>query len=371
MGKKGFSVRLVAPLIGSTISNYIKITKGNNIEPRYYLKYILTFLIIIILTPFRWFDRLKYHRKLRTTTIEKPIFILGHWRSGTTFLHNLLCEDPNSGFVSTYQTVFPNNMATKWLFGPFMKIIMPGKRPSDNVELAVDFPQEEELGFMNMNPHSLYNFFYFPAHFQRYFEQAISNRGLLFEEQKRIEIDYLMLIRKAQLVANKNQLVIKNPVNTARINFLHKLFPDARYIHLIRNPYTVFLSSKKFFLNLLPTLWFEKVDDDVIEDMVIDLYNGLFTSYFEHKHLALNLVEIKFEDFELNPISELAGLYQKLAINGFDNAKPFFEKYLASQNDYKKNTYSIKQEEVDKIDKNWGVYIEKWGYKLPQNMKIV
>ena len=80
-----------------------------------------------------------------------PLFILGHWRSGTTFVHNIFACDKHFGYTTTYQTVFPHLM----LWGqPFFKknmaFLMPDKRPTDNMELKVDLPQEEEFALSNM-----------------------------------------------------------------------------------------------------------------------------------------------------------------------------------------------------------------------------
>ena len=38
-----------------------------------------------------------------------------------------------------------------------MRWLMPDKRPTDNMELAVDLPQEEEFALANMMPYTYYN----------------------------------------------------------------------------------------------------------------------------------------------------------------------------------------------------------------------
>jgi len=356
--------------MGTTLTNYLKITRGNAIRPRYYLKYFLTGFIIVLITPFRWYEKLVFNKKLRYTRVEKPVFILGHWRSGTTHLHNLMCEDPATGFVSTYQTVFPNYLASKWIFGTFMKYLMPEKRPSDNMKLSLEFPQEEEFGFLNTNPHSIYNLFYFPGKYQEYYDQAVHGEGLSGSELEKVRFDYKTLLAKAQITSGKKQLILKNPINTARINFLKELYPDARYIHIRRNPYTVFLSSKKFFISLLPTLWFQDVEEEEIVDMILNLYSNLYTDYFSVAE-DFKVVELDFDDLEREPLHTLKNLYKDLGLNGFELAKPYFEIYLKSQKDYIKNSYLITQEEVSKINEKWGNLIEKWGYELPQNIKII
>ena len=38
-----------------------------------------------------------------------PLFILGHWRSGTTHMHNLLGKDPNHTYPTLWQVIFPDS----------------------------------------------------------------------------------------------------------------------------------------------------------------------------------------------------------------------------------------------------------------------
>ena len=72
-----------------------------------------------------------------------------------------MCQDPNASFVTTYHTVFTNYLHNQGLLKPFMKWIMPSKRPSDNVKLNPNFPQEEEFALSNMTVEAFYHFFYF------------------------------------------------------------------------------------------------------------------------------------------------------------------------------------------------------------------
>ena len=79
------------------------------------------------------YERLIYKKKLKTIRIEEPpVFIIGFWRSGTTLLHSLLCQDPQAGYVTTFQGVFPNLVLTqkKWMKA-FTNRILPKKRPFD------------------------------------------------------------------------------------------------------------------------------------------------------------------------------------------------------------------------------------------------
>ena len=157
-----FKLPFISPLAGTTLGNLARVVKGNRIAPRYYFKVVVTFIFILISSAFQWIDLLILGRKIRNYSFrESPLFIIGHWRSGTTLLHNLLSQDPAAGFVNTYQAVFPNNLKSEWIFKTFMRIFMPKERPGDSVEISVNLPQEEEYALSNITHRSFYHFFYF------------------------------------------------------------------------------------------------------------------------------------------------------------------------------------------------------------------
>ena len=57
--------------------------------------------ISIVGIPLRLVERLRFGRALRRISIDHPpVFIIGHWRSGTTHLHNLMSQDPSFGSLS-------------------------------------------------------------------------------------------------------------------------------------------------------------------------------------------------------------------------------------------------------------------------------
>ena len=77
---------------------------------------------------------------------------------------------------------------------------------------------------------------------------------------------YDTLLRKALIDTKGNRLIVKNPVNTARIDKLLKLYPDAKFLYIYRNPVTVFYSTQKFFRNLFPKVWLNPVSNDFIDN---------------------------------------------------------------------------------------------------------
>jgi hypothetical protein len=300
------------------------------------------------------------------------MFILGHWRSGTTLLHNMLCADPDAGFLTTYQSVFPNNMASKLIFKTFMKINIPDERPSDKVKLNVDFPQEDEFAFCNMNHNGYYNFFYFPENYDTFYKRAVKHEGLSRAEKQQWYKDYDLMVKKAVINTNGKRVIVKNPVNTARIKHLLKMYPDAKFLYIYRNPITVFLSTQRFFTSLMPTLYLQEADKEFIDKMIFDVYKRLMNDYIDQKDLIPkeNLLELKYEDFEKDPVNNLKNIYDTLLNENFEEKKSYFSQYFETIKGHKKNKYEIDAPIIDKIKSEFRKYMEVYEYDIPEDIVV-
>ncbi len=93
--KKGI---LLPPAIGYSFSIVLSLIRDNKIDFKYYFRTFIILIVNIINYPFRTYERLFINPKYNNQDIKnQPVFILGHWRSGTTYLHNLLCQDSQMG----------------------------------------------------------------------------------------------------------------------------------------------------------------------------------------------------------------------------------------------------------------------------------
>ncbi len=369
-----FKIPPISTLSGSTFTNYVKVLSYRDIEQKYILKTILTAIVIGVATPFHWWEKFAFQKKIAEYKMENPpLFILGHWRSGTTFLHNVLSQAKDTGYMTTYNSLFPNNLSSKWIFKNFMKWNMPKNRPTDNVKLNVNYPQEDEFALGNICPHSYYNFFYFPKRYKEYFKKYGNFESATQKEVESWKHHYKKLITKANLNSKGRKAIYKNPVNTARAHLLADLFPGAKFIHIVRNPFIVYLSTKKFFMNLLPTLWFHTVSEAFIEQLIIDIYIDLYNSFLEKSEVfnTNNFIEIKFERFEQNPLEHLENIYNSLELGDFKAQEIQFRSYLSNQKAYKKNKYTITEREVKLIENHWHKFLNLWGYNLPKEIVVI
>ena len=368
MGLLEFNKLPINTLVGADWNTFRDITKGREIHDGYKKKYYLTKSVCRLLSLLAPIQEQKYQKLLADKPLEyDPVFILGHWRSGTTFVHNVLSCDKHFGYNTTYQTVFPHLMM--WgqpFFKKNMSWLMPDKRPTDNMELAVDLPQEEEFALGNMMPYTYYNFWFLPKYQQEYADKYLLFNGISEEELKVFEEVFVKLIKISLWNTNGTQFLSKNPPHTGRVKELVKMFPNAKFIYLVRNPYTVFESTRSFFTNTIQPLKLQDISNEELEKNILSVYAKLYHKYEADKALIPqgNLMEIKFEDFEADAMGMTEQVYKTLSLPGFEEAKADIEKYVGGKKGYKKNKYKYDDRTVQLVQENWKFALEQWKYDL-------
>lgn len=118
------------------------------------------------------------------------------------------------------------------------------------------------------------------------------------------------------------------------------MFPNAKFIYLMRNPYTVFESTRSFFTNTIQPLKLEEFSNEAIEQNILTTYRKLHDQYEADKHLIPegNLIEVKFEDFEADALGMTEEIYRTLSLPGWDNAKTAIAQYVGSKRGIKRTS---------------------------------
>ncbi|AZQ60689.1 sulfotransferase [Flammeovirga pectinis] len=356
----------MATLSGSSLSNFKKIENQYKIEPQFKSKYNKAKLISTLCYPIEKINSDWLYNKIDKNEIGKdPVFVLGHWRSGTTHLHNLLSKDPQFGFVNTFQSVFPNAlMFGRNLFIQLMRQLMPKERPADGLKLDPLFPQEEEFALGNLHDMSFYYFWYFPKQTQEIFDRVLLGKGLSEEDKELWRTTYKRFAKLALWQTKGERFLSKNPPNTARVDELLKIYPNAKFIYIYRNPYEVFGSTVRFFKGVLPSQQFQDISDEELDENILKVFTKMYDKYETDKKLIPkeNLIEIKYEEFSKDNLGYLDTIYKQLDLGDFSNVKGVMNEYIESLGTHKKHQYNFPQETIDKVNANWSYAFDKWGY---------
>lgn len=238
----------------------------------------------------------------------------------------------------------------------------------DNIEISLRWPEEGEFAMSNLSPYSYNHWLFFPKNTLEIFDKSVRFKGLSESEKADWERQYLRVIKLASLSMDGKRPLLKSPANTARIPVLLKLFPNAKFIHIYRNPYVIFPSFRHTFLKLTKLWKLQDITVEEVEDIILNVYKMVMGSYFEERHMIPpeNLIEIRYEDFEDDQINILEKIYMSLHLPDFKEVKPDFQNYIQSKSGYKKNSYKLEPAVIDRVYANWNFTIDHWGYTADQ-----
>jgi hypothetical protein len=304
--------------------------------------------------------------RLDQVVVRPPVFILGHWRSGTTLLHNLLAQDDQFAYPNLYEVFFPHTfLGTEEYRAEQIAGLIPATRLIDGMAQGLRMPNEDEFATSVLSLRSPYLLWSFPRSTASY-ERFLTFRGVPDADVARWKAAFVLFLKKLSL-RNDRPMLLKSPPHTGRIKLLLELFPDARFVHIHREPYTVFQSTRHLNEVLTRSLQFQRANPADADAAVIRRYRMLYDVYFEERALIPpgQFHELSFEELESGPIGAIERTYAALGLAGFDAVLPRLEAYVATLKGYRKNEYpelpvGLRRE----IAGQWRRGFEEWGYPL-------
>lgn len=351
---------------GVTMGRWLAILRENRfaVDPPYWGRAYTTTWSSLVNSLQAWREERTYGAKVRAVKVSPPLFILGIWRSGTTHLHNLLSRDDRFAFANSYQVCYPSTfLTTEERNARLVNFFMPKTRPQDNVVMGMQEPQEEEFAFCALTGRAIPMGWAFPRR-EEYYRRFLTLRDTTQAEAQEWKDALATFVKKLSFKYEK-PLILKSPGHTARIKTLLEVFPDARFVHIHRNPHDVFRSTVHLMKKIAPWFAFQRTDYRGLEDDVIRQYREVYDAYFEERHLIPDghLHEIRFSDLEADPVGQLRGLYSGLDLPAFAHMEPPLRRYVDSVASYKKNEFQELPADLrERLSREWRRSFEEWGY---------
>ena len=357
---------LFTNLCGVTAGDWFTILRrhGLSIAPSVWPRAAVVSVGSVLNSWYKWREDRAFAEQVASTAIRPPVFILGHWRSGTTLLHNLLALDDRFAFPNLYEVFFPHTfLGTEDHRNGLVAPLVPQTRIFDNVAQGFDLPNEDEFATAAMSLCSPYMSWAFPKASEEY-ERFLTFRDVPESDRLRFETSLVTFLKKLTL-RYQRPLLLKSPPHTGRLAMLARMFPDAKFVHVHRDPFTVYQSTLHLNRVFTGCLQFQKSDPNDLEDGVLRRYRLMHDAYFDERDSIPEgrLHELAFEHLEIDPVRQVRLIYERLNLPDFDELQPKLEDYVESLSSYRKNRYTeLDRESKARVRESWSRSFETWGY---------
>jgi omega-hydroxy-beta-dihydromenaquinone-9 sulfotransferase len=296
----------------------------------------------------------------RRVPIEKPIFVGGLGRSGTSIIHTMLSIHPHVNWLSLLCGKFPERpYLNRWL----MRAI---DVPILNLYLKYRFVPLENYAFWD-------------AHFGGFFRPCRDLVDSDVSERTRRTLPKAV----SQLLTLKRHRLLIKITGFPRISFLHGIFPDAKFVHVIRDGravansrmnvpfWTGWQGTTKWSAGPLPEHYAQEWQKHKCSFVALaGIEWKLHMDQFERvkrDYPHIDICEVRYESFCEDPARELKRIadYCELCWPAEYEAA-IRKRYVSSENEkWKKDLTEEQQESLGEVLRS---YLIKYGYETCQGL---
>lgn len=295
---------------------------------------------------------------------QSPIFILGFWRSGTTWLHDLLAADQRHVAPTTVQCLFPRSFPVAEFLAPVVDRLIPKGRPMDAMAVAPGSLQEDEFAILNAGLASPYRYFAFPSAMAG----TIDSVGC-WPETEAERMAWLGVWRRfidqVAFRSGGRRPVLKSPAHTGRIAQILKAYPNAQFVHISRDPESLLASNLNMFAAFTATQTFEAriASRTARTETVFRLFRRVYDAYFAEREMIPtgNLLEIGYEDLIDDPAASARRVYSFL--QGEETMPEEVRSLISARRDYRPGRHeALTGEVLGRLRREWADYSQAFGY---------
>ncbi len=313
--------------------------------------------------PVRLLQHVVYNRAIEQHALsEDPIFVIGHWRSGTSWLQALLALDPRFTTTTLYNTLFADisELTEGWL-KPAMNATARMLGMPHNLQRAplhLDLPGEGDVGlYCQLSPYAYTWGHIFPRHFEQWLDRCVLSPSPQTTTAWLAHLD--RYLRKLSLASGGKRVVMKSPGDTGRIALLARAYPNAKFVFIHRDPIAVFHSNRYLWGVIRSEFSVQTLDDAHVDGIIERTYAALMRNYIDQRDAVGpgQLVEVSFEDLRTHPEQGLAGIYEALDLGPLPDS---LASALAEQPAYSSPSYETPVELQQHLREVWGFAFDEW-----------
>ena len=253
-----------------------------------------------------------------------PIFIVGHWRSGTTLMHEIMSKGKHFTFPNTMECMNPTHFPlTSWILrkkrdkeGEEKRKI---KRPMDDVVLSPYSPNEDEFALLGLGVVSPYLWVICPSK-PDILSYSLSTEEWSHVEREEWEKNEVWFLSAVNSREPEKKIVVKNPVHSVRIKWLLDIFPQSKFIVMVRNPEDVLFSTVKMWISLFQIYSVERkkcVELKSVFSTVLSSGKKLVGTMVRHLGQIdrKRYIVVRYEELVSNPKEEIEKIAEKFSID--------------------------------------------------------
>lgn len=319
-----------------------------------------------------WRERQRGETPVAFSAAEPPIFLIGHWGSGTTWLHQLLAADPRHAWPDTGDCLMPQNLreSSRYLRW-YLRHLIPSTRGFDAVPFSLEEPQEEEMALASLGAVSYFHAFYFPKDRDRHTREALFLETLPEAQRERFAETYRRFLGRISHRAPGKRLLLKNPASTTRIPWLRQWFPGARFVHLVRNPYDVAAAALNRVPYLIRRFGLQKDTPSGLQEHLLATYEAVMARYLLDRAVlpAEALYETTYEALASDPAGEVARIRASLGLPDDEVARQSLEKALENSRGFSRHVRALSIEMEAAVRDRWRFAFDAWDYPIERGAR--
>jgi hypothetical protein len=234
----------------------------------------------------------------------------------------------------------------------------------DNMAAGWSRPMEDEFALGNLGAPTPYLSMMFPNFAAKYVDY-LTLRDLPPRCREAWKAQLQQFLRRLAAVDNR-RVVLKSPAHTARVRTLLEMFPNARFVHIARDPYVMYQSTVALWRSLNELQGLQAVRDDAwLEPSVLDSLRRMYDAYLADRSLLAEdqLVELRYEDLVDDPKTQVRAIYERLRLGDFSRVEPALDAHLAEVRNYRTNRHPIDDASRAQLREQWALYFDEFGYE--------
>src|SRR5258708_24979337 len=285
--------------------------------------------------------------------IKRPVFILGLPRSGTTFLHNLLAEDPANLVPRAWQTIYQYTILALLTNGTDRRPNLVARQSASFLRLVPELPSLHPLNAnaaqecIEITGHVMRSLRFDTTHYIPSYQEWLDRAGHL--EAYRFHKRFLQHLQHQN---GRGSWVLKSPDHIYALDALLKVYPDARFVFVHRDPMKVMASVARL-TEILRVPFTRHIDRIQIGRQVTDRWvqgsQLLIEASERFRHSPQRIYHVRYNDLVTEPISIVSELYRHFGRNLSGNAETAMSRALAEcpHGGYGENLYRLEDYGID------------------------